>query len=90
MGRLYLRYQSHFGFAERWAAAEISQIVRVLPDLEQARQQALFLIRSRQIEMEKRRRRHEAMAGNLKPCASIGPGTNSATSAGPRRRGATN
>ena len=35
MGRLYLRYQSKFGFAERWAAAEISQSVRVLPDLEQ-------------------------------------------------------
>lgn len=37
--------------------AETSQIVRVLPDLEQARQQALYLVRSRQVEMEKRRRR---------------------------------
>jgi len=57
LGRLYLRYQSKLGFAERWAAVEISQNVRVLPDLEQARQQALYLIRSRQVEMEKRRRR---------------------------------
>src|SRR4029077_16995143 len=31
--------------------------VRVLPDLEQARQQALYLIRSRQVEMERRRKR---------------------------------
>jgi uncharacterized protein (DUF58 family) len=57
LGRLFLRYQSQVGFAERWAAAEISQTVRVLPDLEQARQHALYLIRSRQVEMEKRRRR---------------------------------
>jgi uncharacterized protein (DUF58 family) len=55
LGRLFLRYQSQLGFAERWAAAEISQTVRVLPDLEQARQHALYLIRSRQVEMEKRR-----------------------------------
>jgi uncharacterized protein (DUF58 family) len=57
MGRLFLRYQSKLGFAERWASADISQTVRVLPDLEQARQHALYLIRSRQVEMEKRRRR---------------------------------
>ena len=57
LGRLFLRYQSNWGFAERWVAAEIEQTVRVLPDLEQARQQALYLIRSRQVEMEKRRKR---------------------------------
>jgi uncharacterized protein (DUF58 family) len=57
VGRLFVRYQSRFGFAERWAAAEISQTVRVLPDLERARQHALYLIRSKQVEMEKRRRR---------------------------------
>ncbi|MGA8223899.1 MAG: DUF58 domain-containing protein, partial [Candidatus Acidiferrales bacterium] len=57
LGRLFLRYQSKFGFAERWASAEIPQTVRVFPDLEEARQQALYLIRSRQVEMEKRRRR---------------------------------
>jgi uncharacterized protein (DUF58 family) len=57
LGRLFLRYQSRFGFAERWASAEIPQTVRVFPDLEEARQQALYLIRSRQVEMEKRRRR---------------------------------
>lgn len=57
MGRLFLRYQSWLGLAQRWAVAEISQTLRVLPDLEQARQHALYLIRSRQIEMERRRRR---------------------------------
>jgi uncharacterized protein (DUF58 family) len=57
VGRLFLRYQSRWGFAERWAFAEISQSVRVLPNLQEARQHALYLIRSRQVEMEKRRRR---------------------------------
>jgi uncharacterized protein (DUF58 family) len=57
LGRLFLRYQSKLAFAQRWAAADLSQTVRVLPDLQQARQHALYLIRSRQVEMEKRRRR---------------------------------
>lgn len=57
LGRVFLRYQSWLGLAQRWAIAEIPQTVRVLPDLEQARQHALYLIRSRQIEMERRRRR---------------------------------
>src|SRR6266849_232932 len=57
LGRLFLRYQSWLGLAQRWAVAEIAQTVRVFPDLEQARQHALYLIRSRQIEMEKRRHR---------------------------------
>ena len=57
LGRVFLRYQTRLGFAQRWSVAELSQTVRVLPDLEQARQHALYLIRSRQVEMEKRRRR---------------------------------
>jgi uncharacterized protein (DUF58 family) len=61
LGRLFLRYRSSFGFAERWAVADIAQTVRVLPDLEQARRYALYLIRSRQVEMEKRRQRHRGM-----------------------------
>ncbi len=57
LGRLFVRYQTRLGLAERWAAAEIAQTIRVLPDIEQARQHALYLIRSKQVEMEKRRRR---------------------------------
>jgi uncharacterized protein (DUF58 family) len=43
--------------AERWAVAETSASVRVLPNLEQAKQQTLYLIRTRQVAMERRRRR---------------------------------
>ena len=59
LGRLYIRYQSALGFAERWSVAGLSQTACVLPDLELARRQALYLIRSRQVEMEKRRRRQK-------------------------------
>lgn len=57
LGKLFVRYRSPLQFAERRAVADLSQTVRVLPDLEQARRFALYLIRSRQVEMEKRRRR---------------------------------
>jgi uncharacterized protein (DUF58 family) len=57
LGRLFLRYRSTLQFVERRAVADLSQTVRVLPDLELARRFALYLIRSRQVEMVKRRRR---------------------------------
>ena len=56
-GDLFIRYRTRLDFAQRWAVARLSQTARILPDLTEARDQALFLIRSRQIEMEKRRRR---------------------------------
>jgi uncharacterized protein (DUF58 family) len=57
VGRVFFRYQGWMGLAQRWAVASVEQTVRVFPDLEQSRQQALYLIRSRQIEMEKRRKK---------------------------------
>lgn len=57
LGKFYLRYQSALRLAERWAVAETSTSVRVLPNLEQAKQQTLYLIRTRQVSMERRRRR---------------------------------
>jgi uncharacterized protein (DUF58 family) len=61
LGRMFLRYHSPLGLAERWAVAETQQTIRVLPNLEQARRQVLYLIRSRQVEMEKRRRRQRGI-----------------------------
>ncbi len=57
LGKLYLRYQSTLRIAERWAVADAAGSARVLPNLEQAKQQTLYLIRSRQVQMERRRRR---------------------------------
>ena len=61
LGRTFLRYQSPLGLAERWAVAETQQTIRVLPNLEQARKQTLYLIRSRQVDLEKRRRRQRGI-----------------------------
>lgn len=61
LGRMFVRYQSGLGLAERWATVSLNQAVRVLPNLGQAKQHTLFLIRSRQIEMEKRRRRQRGL-----------------------------
>jgi uncharacterized protein (DUF58 family) len=57
LGKFFVRYQSALRLAERWAVAETSASVRVLPNLEQAKQQTLYLIRTRQVAMERRRRR---------------------------------
>src|SRR2546429_3400784 len=61
LGRAFLRYQSPLGLAERWAVAETQQTIRVLPNLEQSRKQTLYLIRSRQVDLEKRRRRQRGI-----------------------------
>ena len=57
LGAVYVRYQSPLRIAERWAVAHVEQKICVYPNLEEARQQAVYLIRSRQIEIEKRHAR---------------------------------
>ncbi|WP_321471875.1 DUF58 domain-containing protein [uncultured Paludibaculum sp.] len=56
VGDLFLRYQSPLGLAERWAVAPLAQSVRVLPDLPQARTDALAVAHHKQAEIEQRRR----------------------------------
>lgn len=54
-GRVYLRYRSRTGLAERWAYADLTQTVRVFPRMLAADEDGLFLSRSRQIEMQRRK-----------------------------------
>jgi uncharacterized protein (DUF58 family) len=61
LGNIYLRYQSAWGLAERWAAAELGQTVRVYPSLQEAKRHMIYLIRSRQIELEKRLKRQRGL-----------------------------
>ncbi len=56
-GNVWLRYQSPVGLAERWAVARVPQTVRVYPNIEEAQRLRIYLIRSRQIELEKRLKR---------------------------------
>jgi uncharacterized protein (DUF58 family) len=56
-GNIYLCYQSPLRLAERRALARLKQTVRVYPNLRESEQFTLYLIRSRQIELEKRLKR---------------------------------
>lgn len=61
LGDCYVRYQSALHIAERWVRASLPQTVRVYPNLEDAKRHSIFLLRSRQIVMEKRRSRMRGM-----------------------------
>ena len=56
-GDVWLRYSSPLRLAERWARARLAQTVRVYPNLDEAQRMRIYLIRSRQIELEKRLKR---------------------------------
>jgi len=56
-GDVWLRYQSPLRLAEKWARARLGQRVRVYPNMEEPQKLRIYLIRSRQIELEKRLKR---------------------------------
>jgi uncharacterized protein (DUF58 family) len=54
IGNVYVRYHGRLGLAERWAVAKVEQTVVVYPNLSDAKRHSVHLVRSRQIELEKR------------------------------------
>ena len=74
LGRTFLRYQSPMHLAERWAVAETSQAVCVLPNIEEAEKHTLYLIRSRQVEIEKRRRHQRGLGREFDSMRGISRG----------------
>jgi len=58
LGEVFLRYRGALRLVERWAVARLEQRVRVFPATEQAGgNTAFYLMRARQIELQKRRLR---------------------------------
>lgn len=53
-GLTYLRYQSPWQIAERWASASLNQTIRIYPNFQESKTDTIYLIRSRQIALEKR------------------------------------
>jgi len=53
-GRAYLRYESPLRIAQAWAAFDIAESVRVYPMLKDRERQQAVLLRSRQIELQRR------------------------------------
>ena len=56
-GQVVIEWRSAWGLLERWAEAPLEQTVRVYPDLLEARRHSMYLIRSHQVAVEKRRAR---------------------------------
>jgi uncharacterized protein (DUF58 family) len=53
-GETFLRYQSDWQIAERWASASLKQTIRIYPNFQESKKDTIYLIRSRQIALEKR------------------------------------
>jgi len=53
-GNTYLRYQTAWQMAERWAVASLKQTIRIYPNFQESKKDTIYLIRSRQIALEKR------------------------------------
>lgn len=57
VGHAYIRYQSPMGIAERWAEVDLAQTIAIYPNLREAKRESMFLVRSRQIDLERRSKR---------------------------------
>jgi uncharacterized protein (DUF58 family) len=58
LGKVFLRYRGALKLAERWASADLEQAIRVYPPMERSPENTqLYLLRIRQIALQKRRLR---------------------------------
>lgn len=53
-GSTFFRYQTAWQIAERWAEASLKQTIRIYPNFQESKKDTIYLIRSRQIALEKR------------------------------------
>ena len=74
IGPVQLAWRSAMRLAERWGTAALAQTATVYPSLEDARRESLYLIRSRQIVVEKRRARHAAGKHEFESLRDYRPG----------------
>ena len=74
VGDVYLRYQSPLRIAERWVRAPLGQTVRIYPDLDEAKRQSMYLLRSRQIALEKRHTRMRGIGREFESLREYQPG----------------
>lgn len=74
LGDCYVRYQGVLRIAERWVRAPIEQTVRIYPNLEEAKRHSIYLIRSRQLALEKRRTRVRGIGREFESLREYQPG----------------
>lgn len=68
IGNAFIRYQSAWRVAERWASAGLAQTVRIYPNLEQSKRDTIYLIRSRQVALQAR---HKHLRGHGREFESL-------------------
>lgn len=68
LGNLYLRCQSSWRIAERWASAALKQTIRIYPNLEESKRDMIYLIRSRQVALQVR---HKHLRGHGREFESL-------------------
>ena len=74
VGVVALRWTSAWRLAERRGIAHLDQPVRVYPNREPGRREAMFLVRSRQIAIEKRRSRYAGIGREFESLREYQPG----------------
>jgi uncharacterized protein (DUF58 family) len=67
-GEITMRYQGPARLAERWAGFATKQTIRIYPNLEESKKDTIYLIRSRQIALEKR---HKHLPGQGREFESL-------------------
>jgi uncharacterized protein (DUF58 family) len=73
-GQLYLRYRSTLGLVSRWAAAPLTQTIRIYPELRTAEDQKLFLAKSRRIDLQMRQMRQRGLGREFESLREYRPG----------------
>jgi uncharacterized protein (DUF58 family) len=68
MGSVTLRCQSPWRVAETWASAALTQTIRIYPNLEETKQDTIYLIRSRQVALQAR---HKHLRGQGREFESL-------------------
>ena len=75
LGKAFLRYRGALRLVERWAVADLEQRIRIFPATEQtAGNTAFYLMRARQIELQKRRLRLRGTGREFESLRDYQPG----------------
>jgi uncharacterized protein (DUF58 family) len=74
MGDVALRWRDAWGLVDRWGTVPLTQTVRVYPSVDEGRRQAFYLIRSRQIALEKRRAKRVGGSRDFESLRDYRPG----------------
>jgi uncharacterized protein (DUF58 family) len=74
IGDAYIRYQSPLQIGERWAQAGLAQTIVAYPNLDEATRASVSVVRSQQIEMERRSRRRRGAGRSFESLREYQPG----------------